>query len=151
MPIRPDLRHLYRGPKWAELREKILKRAKNRCEQCRKPMHTSVFTYTWKSREDFGAPWRYYMVWASPTSTTWRNEHGRPCSLRGVKGLPRKVWVKLTVGHVDNVAEHMAPRNLKAWCTWCHLHHDQEHHKQSRSRRKDAGRPILQELLKHAS
>jgi hypothetical protein len=34
MPIRKELRHLYRGPAWLATRAKILQRCNNRCEQC---------------------------------------------------------------------------------------------------------------------
>jgi hypothetical protein len=27
--------------------------------------------------------------------------------------------------------------NLRSWCTWCHLHHDQPHHKETRCHRKE--------------
>lgn len=34
MPIKPENRHYYRGEKWQRLRERILRRAKNCCEEC---------------------------------------------------------------------------------------------------------------------
>jgi hypothetical protein len=34
MPIRPELRHFYRGPHWQATRLRIQKRASDRCEQC---------------------------------------------------------------------------------------------------------------------
>lgn len=33
MPIRPDLRHFYNTPEYHQARERIVARAKNRCEQ----------------------------------------------------------------------------------------------------------------------
>lgn len=35
MPIRPELRALYRGPKWEAARKKVFARAGGRCERCR--------------------------------------------------------------------------------------------------------------------
>ena len=35
MPIRPELRHFYRTPEYRIARERLVKRAKDRCEQCR--------------------------------------------------------------------------------------------------------------------
>lgn len=37
MPIRKELRHLYRGPEWEALRTEVLARANNRCERCARP------------------------------------------------------------------------------------------------------------------
>ena len=59
------------------------------------------------------------------------------------KGLPRKIRVKLTIAHADNNPANMDDLNLRCWCTWCHLHHDQAHHKETRRARKDRGRPLL--------
>jgi hypothetical protein len=146
MPIRKDLRHLYTGPEWAAIRARILERAKNRCEHCRKPMHTVIFTYTWKTREDFGKPWRYHMVWASSNSSSWRNELGRKCSIRNAKGLPRKVWVVLAVAHLDGDSRNSSDANLKALCCWCHLRADRNQHRETRSARKDRSRPLLKEI-----
>src|SRR5256885_1814862 len=37
MPIRPDLRYLYRTTEYLEARARLVQRSGNRCEQCRKP------------------------------------------------------------------------------------------------------------------
>ena len=50
MPIRRELRHLYRGDWLTLIRPRVLKRAHHQCELCRKPLHAWVFTYTWKTR-----------------------------------------------------------------------------------------------------
>jgi hypothetical protein len=34
MPIKPEHRHFYAGAKWKQLRARVLRRAKNCCEQC---------------------------------------------------------------------------------------------------------------------
>lgn len=153
MPIRPDLRHFY-GREWRqEIRPRILARAKNRCEQCRKPLHAWIFTYTWKTRDlVFGGAWRYHMIWTPAEGKdrcpSWRNEFGRRCTPFAAKGLPRKIRVRLTIAHKDNNPANMRPGNLRCWCTWCHLHRDAPFHKQTRSTRKDGGRPLLQEAQK---
>jgi len=36
--------------------------------------------------------------------------------------------------------------NLKAYCQWCHLNYDREHHRATRAARKDAARPLLAEV-----
>lgn len=49
----------------------------------------------------------------------------------------------LAVAHLNHVAGDDRDENLKALCQWCHLHWDQIHHKETRSSRKDAARPLL--------
>jgi hypothetical protein len=41
----------------------------------------------------------------------------------------------------------MEDLNLRCWCCWCHLHRDMHHHRQTRSTRKDRGRPLLMREL----
>lgn len=43
MPIRPENKHFYQGPEWEEARERILKRAQNKCEFCGKPNGKLVY------------------------------------------------------------------------------------------------------------
>jgi hypothetical protein len=43
VPIRKDNRHHYQGREWEEARRRILKRAKNKCEFCRKPNSKLVY------------------------------------------------------------------------------------------------------------
>jgi hypothetical protein len=59
MPIRAEFRHLY-GHHWLTVtRPRILERAGQRCERCRKPLHAWIFTYTWKTRDpQFSGVWR---------------------------------------------------------------------------------------------
>ena len=47
---------------------RILERARNKCEQCGKPNHTRVFTYSW--REPAGPR----MIWIREGSRVWRNQ-----------------------------------------------------------------------------
>ncbi|WP_234326323.1 hypothetical protein [Streptomyces sp. NRRL S-337] len=39
--------------------------------------------------------------------------------------------VVLTVAHLDHTPEHCDPANLRAMCQGCHLHYDQDHHRQT--------------------
>jgi hypothetical protein len=144
MPIPKHLRHLYSGPDWPAIRERILRRDRNRCQRCRKPVHEWIFTYTWKTQDpEFGGAWRYHMIWIREGSKVWRNQWGKPCSPRAAQGLPRKIRVNLTIVHRDHNPANNRDRNLAAWCTWCHLHHDEPHHRANRQLRKDRSRPIL--------
>ena len=85
------------------------------------------------------------MIWIRERAKVWRNQEGHPCSPLHAPGLPRKIRVKLTIAHADHNPANMDDLNLRCWCTWCHLHHDQPHHKETRCHRKDAARPILRD------
>lgn len=43
MPIRKENRKFYQGEAWEETRRRILKRAENKCEFCRKPNNSLVY------------------------------------------------------------------------------------------------------------
>lgn len=148
MPIRPDLRHFYRGPEWQAKRRRILERAGGRfdakgryrggatCEQCHKPHLHVVFYWSWRDGADL------LVVWVDEKSGALRDVNG--ASYAGpLKGLPRKVYVVLNVAHVNHVAGDDRDDNLKALCCWCHFNWDRLHHKETRCQRKDAGRPLL--------
>jgi hypothetical protein len=135
MPIRADLRHFYRGPAWRATRECILARAKNRCEQCRVPNHASI------ERGSHGV-WRLI---AAPTGTPWRNTNGNQTTFEPVDR--HRTRIVLTIAHLNHIAGEDHDENLKALCQWCHLNYDKLHHKQTRSVRKDAARPLLRERL----
>ncbi len=55
----------------------------------------------------------------------------------------RQVLIVLTVAHLNHVAGDDRDENLLALCQWCHLNYDKLHHKETRSARKDAARPLL--------
>jgi hypothetical protein len=155
MPIRPELRHLYCTPEWRELRDKLFKQARGRCSICKKPHRLIIYTYTWQTYEivDGRRVKRYHMCWARANGRAWRDQNGKlmPKGQWPAKGLPRRIRAIITVAHLDHQAEHMAEENLGVLCTWHHLHHDMDEHRSSRARRKDLGRPILQELNHHVA
>lgn len=160
MPIRPELRKFY-GVEWRAVRARILARAKNRCEQCDKPNGERVETHTGKTA---GIP---VMFWRA-VSCSWRNQWGEsippgrtfgwmtrtiafppPAAIDPpagrTLGWTRTITVVLTIGHLNHVAGDDREENLRAFCQWCHLHYDQSHHRETRSIRKDASRPLLEE------
>jgi hypothetical protein len=47
--------------------------------------------------------------------------------------------------HLDHNVENNADSNLAWLCRFCHLTHDAGQHRETRSIRKDAARPLLQE------
>ena len=60
-------------------------------------------------------------------------------------GKLRRVLIQCGAAHVNNVAGDDRPENLAWLCRGCHLHRDKDFHHQTRAKRKDAARPLLQE------
>lgn len=145
MPIRPDLRHLYSGPAWRAVRERILDRAKNKCEQCGKPngelvevvsVHQLICQDAWVRVQFWrgaGTPWIGCIDGVA--LPRWFRRHSF-----GV--TPRSIRVVLTIAHLNHIAGDDRDENLLALCQWCHLNYDQLHHRETRATRKDAARPI---------
>ena len=117
MPIRPELRHLYRGPAWAATRARILERAHNKCERCEKPNGETL-------KVTRGG------IWYDDALSTWRNDAGETSGLNyPVTG--RSVYVircVLTIAHLDHDPTNNADANLAALCQHCHLKHDVHFH-----------------------
>jgi 5-methylcytosine-specific restriction endonuclease McrA len=143
MPIRPELRHFYRGPEWEATRKRILQRAGDKCEQCGKPNHAAAYTVCTGTE----------MYWSLVGSSRWYSHRGTLIPTRFMMRHlvrmkhprpPRRIYVILTVAHLDHTPGHDDDANLRAWCQWCHLHHDQPHHAETRAARKDLARPLLQ-------
>jgi hypothetical protein len=103
MPIKPELKRFYsRASGWFDLREKILRRAKNRCEFCH-VMNESV-------------GWRHPVTGLFMDSMLWRD---RPAGVREFR-------ICLTVAHLDHNPENRSSDNLRALCQRCHLNHDRK-------------------------
>lgn len=138
MPIRPEFRMFY-GTKWHTVtRPRILARAGNKCEQCRAPNHTLVHRI-------HGAWLQVKASWTDGILKLWFDGDGTPLS-RKPEGPRRVVTIVLAVAHLNHVPGDDRDENLRAFCQWCHLHHDATHHAETRSIRKDAARPLLARL-----
>ena len=131
MPIKPEYRHFYTGQHWKETRERILARAKNKCEQCGKPNHKPVVYRTLEGR----------MWWRPIGRQIWRDDRGTPANPPVTED--RTVVVILTVAHRNHIPGDDRDENLAAWCQWCHLTFDIDHRRESRILRKEAERPLL--------
>lgn len=135
MPIKPELRKFY-GREWRSIvRPRILARAGDRCEQCRAPNKKIVIRYDslpgWWFDIESGAAVR-------PDGTVETHVRGSemPANYRLVK-------IVITVAHLNHRAGDDRDENLCALCQRCHLVYDLGHHRESRSIRKDAERPLL--------
>lgn len=140
MPIRADLRHFYDRTWRLVTRPRILARAENRCEQCNVPNHSTVKRIRGFWLEE-GASWALgaFRRWRTADGGDWSAELDPP-------GRRRKVRIVLTIAHLNHQAGDDRDENLRAWCQWCHLHHDLVHHAETRAIRKDAARPLLSSI-----
>lgn len=135
MPIRQDLRHFY-GRVWRTVtRPRILARAGNQCEACEVPNSTDVTR--------IGGCWLEEKVtWAGGVSLIWHDVTGAIMDPPPA-GKKRRIRVVLTIAHLNHTAGDDGDENLKAWCQWCHLNYDKQHHAETRGARKDLSRPLL--------
>lgn len=135
MPIRAELRHFYTGPIWLSIRQRILTRADNRCEQCGKPNRETVMTVSGGY---------CFMAWTlCDGAAAWRDCYGKIVARVSTSFAPRFVRVVLTIAHLNHVSGDDRDENLKALCQWCHLNYDKLHHRETRAERKDRARPLL--------
>jgi len=132
MPIAREHRWLY-PIDWRELSAFIrFRRAKGRCEHCRRPHGRDVL--------HMGDG-----VWWDEQSTSWRNGDGRKVrrptpdelvrmqpGLYGIDPPPALpvTRVVLATAHLNHDPSDNRPRNLAALCQRCHMRHDaHEHHR----------------------
>lgn len=119
MPIKPENRGRY--PKdWKQIRERILKRADNRCEFCRAENHTRIARGAGEFRNTY----------MTGDAQVFCANTGRLVGLVRMDSfkLARMVDVVLTIAHLDHVPENCSDDNLKALCQRCHLTYDALHH-----------------------
>jgi hypothetical protein len=118
VPIRAELLHFYRGPRWAMARARILARAGGhldllgnylggaRCEECGRLDGDTYFNYL----------------------------------------TAREVTIQIGIAHRNHTAGDDRDDNLAAWCRKCHLLYDADEHTFTRMEHKDAKRPLLREM-----
>lgn len=119
MPIKPENRLRYPSD-WPQIRERILARAKHRCEQCKVQNRTRIAR---GAESDAG---RYMTGDAKVWDATDGTYLGR-CRMSDFHVL-RMTDIVLTIAHLDHTPENCAEDNLKALCQRCHLAYDAEHH-----------------------
>ena len=156
MPIRADLRHLYRGAAWDATRERIRARAGDRCERCGKPNGAPVETIVGKMLVGLmmhaqAVPymfWRYAVK--SKVKRPWHSWDGRTCehpvpapNHLWTRARRRYIVVVCVTAHLNHTPGDDRDENLAWLCQWCHFHHDAASHRETRATRKDAARPIL--------
>jgi hypothetical protein len=143
MPIRPDLRPLYRTPEYFAAREQVIRQARGCCEFCLRPRGKLVEMISGRD-----AAGELFLLWRIPGNPRWANGRGWLASVRDLQVLADvSTWRKyqsktqLQMAHVSGVASDHA--SLKYLCAWCHLSNDKAQHFRTRCLRRDKERPLL--------
>lgn len=125
MPIKPENRDLY--PKnWSEIRERILARAKYRCEFCKIPNY-SVGCRDSETGE-------FYPVEVDHAEYGTAREQARTLNGKLDDQEIRYIVIVLTIAHLDHDPRNNNPENLRALCQRCHNLHDGK--RRARTRRE---------------
>lgn len=134
MPIKPENKARYPA-NWKEIRERILKRAGNCCEQCKVPNHKIIERGfcddkgTYRITDDGSVRSEDIGAWLG--------------FVRAEDYCGTPVRIVLTIAHLDHVPENCSDDNLKALCQLHHLRYDAQHHaenaRQTRRARKAIG------------
>lgn len=123
MPIKPENKNRY-PDNWPEIRERILARAGNRCEEegCRIRNHAIGYRDENKVFHEIE-----------------QSMQGETDALDAQAQGYKIIRIVLTIGHLDHIPENCADDNLRAWCQLHHNRHDRKHRKQTRrkTRMKD--------------
>lgn len=116
MPIRPENKARYPAD-WPLIRERILARARLRCEH-----------------DGCGAMHRQLGYWRDgewvPLPRALRDAGvDKPCEVACSDGSTLKIiMIVLTIAHLDHTPENCSDDNLRAWCQRHHLAYDAKHH-----------------------
>jgi 5-methylcytosine-specific restriction endonuclease McrA len=99
-------------PDWKQIRDRILARAGNKCEQCGVP------NLEHGSRDSTGKWWSS----AEQYQYAEANDGDLPADL-SYEASPL-IKIVLTIAHVDHDTTNNDESNLRAWCQRCHNRHD---------------------------
>ena len=135
MPIKPENAARYPAD-WPQVRDKILQRARNRCEQC------GLYNHWWGWRDRAGT---FHRVSKRPLIEAWPKDNPpRPPFEIATKdhGTIRIIEIVLTIAHLDHRPENCDPGNLQALCQQCHLRYDHQHHQQTAYATRREGKAI---------
>ena len=120
MPIRPELRHHYKGAAWKAIRAKILERAGHCCEECGRP--NRVIVGVW--------PCGCWTIGYTPGYAGGRGiwKHVRYGCEWSHETTPRFVKTILTTAHLNQTPGDDREENLAALCQLHHLRLDHAQH-----------------------
>lgn len=157
---------MYRTPEYLAARDRVRRRASGtfdeagryrggaRCEQCGvEDRKTALRACGWWTPATLEATvhmmGRFTDGRASqlPSGTQllpWTDPKGKGPEVLGFpRDICRWVGIVLTCAHLNHTPGDDRDDNLKLLCQWCHLSTDSDHHKRTRSTRKDRERPLL--------
>lgn len=142
MPIKPENKARY-PENWPEIRERILKRAGNCCEQCKVANGDTIVRGIDK---DAGTFQRF-----EGDGEVYDAEDGRVLGRCKASEYCGCKWTKivLTIAHLNHMPEDCSDDNLKALCQRCHLAYDAEHH-QANARETRRSRKAIGDLFSEA-
>lgn len=151
MPIKPENRHRYPAD-WPAIRERILSRAKWRCEHVGCGARQYAVGH-WQQvpamalPPEFGAAtgrvWQWVPAYGNamhdlagegldyPSCEPFTYEQARQFAAESFEAnpsLPKPIVIVLTVAHLDHTPENCSDDNLRAWCQRHHLNYDRIHH-----------------------
>jgi hypothetical protein len=112
-------------PNWQEIRERIQKRAGNKCEFCEVPNGMEVIRDL-PSGKWYSVPEVYGLRVELPMND-WLDLFGAE---------PSKVRIVLTTAHLDHDIQNNEDSNLRFLCQQCHNRHDAVHRAKSRARKR---------------
>lgn len=135
MPIKAENKSRYPA-NWKQIRERILERAGNCCEQCRVANGDMIVRGI---GEDAGTFQRF-----EGDGEVYAADDGRLLGRCKASEYSGNKWTRvvLTIAHLDHVPEHCEDENLKALCQRCHLAYDAEHHKANAAATRKARKAI---------
>lgn len=135
MPIKPENKGRYPA-NWKQIRERILARASNCCEQCRVTNGDMIVRGIDK---DAGTFQRF-----DGDGEVYAADDGRLLGRCKASEYCGNKWTRvvLTIAHLDHVPEHCDEDNLKALCQRCHLAYDAEHHRANAQATRHARKAI---------
>ncbi len=147
-PILPSNRRRYPAD-WPEIRQRILQRARHRCEECGVRNHSvgyrerdgSFIPLRGNGPCDFagdGESWPDGRILGFGEALEIA-EVQNCCADRRDDDGHRWIVIVLTVAHLDHLPEHCDDDNLKALCQQCHNRHDRRHRDHTRRFGTDAG------------
>jgi hypothetical protein len=135
MPIKPENRARYPAD-WKQIRERILMRAGNCCEQCHVANADMIVRGIGK---DAGTFQRF-----EGDGEVYAADDGRVLGRCKASEYCGNKWTRvvLTIAHLDHVPEHCDDDNLKALCQRCHLAYDADHHRINAAQTRHARKAI---------
>jgi len=136
MPIKPENKDKY-PDNWKEIRERIRRRAKDKCEWCSVKNHSIIVRGKWYGVE----------VYQDEDGMMYRATDGKYIDqwyVGDLEGKTKMLEVVCTVAHLDHDPENNEDNNLAFLCQKCHNNYDRKHRNQTIRSNKLRGQLTIQ-------